>query len=57
MEAAHESLPTRERELKRKRVRVAIGIAESLPTRERELKHDSGKVYLAYTDVAPHAGA
>ena len=33
------SLPTRERELKRRRDRLDGGARESLPTRERELKH------------------
>ena len=32
------SLPTRERELKRENIHVAVGVDESLPTRERELK-------------------
>ena len=51
------SLPTRERELKRRR-RSRRGVpARSLPTRERELKPPGLRCGFDHGAVAPHAGA
>ena len=51
------SLPTRERELKPRRVGNSMKTRKSLPTRERELKRRRHRLWIRRGLVAPYTGA